>query len=137
MSRRRAEKRERRARAYNATQVVEDYKLEAVRQAFDLEPPLNGAYEGREFESLVATCVNPRDGSEQSVFNFLDKCNALGMSAKQISKASWIRHDLMTPSAKAQEKARHDKCGKSALDTFGPFNPNPQHEEKITREETR
>jgi hypothetical protein len=112
--------------------VIDDDRLAAIEQA--CEAPLGGVFEGREFEALVATCVDRNDGSEQSVFNFLDKCNALGMSAKQISKASWIRHDLMTYSAKAQEKARHDKCGKSALETFGPFNRNPVHEGKIKRE---
>lgn len=114
---------------------VRESDLRAVREAFDREsgPPLNGSYEGPEFIELALTTFDPNDGSEQGVLDFIENCNSLGFTAKQVSKASWVRHDHLSEKARQEEKARLDKCGSSAEELWGSFNPNPAHNERITR----
>jgi len=119
----------RRAERRNGYQPIE------VRE--DIAPPLGGVFEGPEFIALAKTCFNPNDGSEQGVLDFIANCNRLGMTAKQISKASWVRGDNLTPHARRQEQERHSKCGHLAEELWGPFNRNPVHPERKSYAKTR
>jgi len=115
---------------------VETRSRVAVREAFGEEPPCNGRLSGPEFKALVRKCVgNIHDGSEEAVLRFINNCNESGMTTEQLVAASWIRQEILSPSAKVQEKARLDMCGSSAEELWGAINMNPQHPErkKFTR----
>lgn len=84
----------------------------------------------RTFREEVASFANPDDGSTIGILLFIAECNARGYSNKEHAEASWIRNDLLTPKARRQIEERRNKCGFTAREVFGDFNPNPEHSAK-------